>query len=197
MRPPTKFQAEPGNVFASASSSVCFHFQPGRYMCQELRSVFTCPPPQQGELSSTRRVGSSCFAISTREATQSRVSGRTVFRSGAAGSFERSPHCSLKSTQEKTEGWLKSRRTMPRKAVSHSCRIAASGSPQLFGTSAMTRTPSRSAQYSLRGTSTLTWVRIALSPSRRAIRISSRIASSVGQFQKPSAFQDWSSVICR
>jgi len=52
----------------------------------------------------------------------------------------------LNSTHEKIAGWLKSRRSMPRSAVSHSWRIAASGSPHEFGTSLITSTPSRSAQ---------------------------------------------------
>ena len=108
-------------------------------------SVFTWPMPQQTELSSTRRVGSSSFARSTRDATQAWVSGR-YFLSSSPSSFVKRPQVSLKSTQEKIDGWLKSRRTMPRKACSHSSRMAASGSPQLLGTSAITSTPSRSAQ---------------------------------------------------
>ncbi len=145
-RPPTKFQPEPGKVFASASSRASFHFHPGRYRCHELRSVRTWPPPQQGELSSTSRVGSSRRARSYADSTQSSVAGSTACFAGSAGSFDARPHCSLNRTQEKTDGWLKSRRTMPRSAVSQSARMSASGSPQLFGTSAMTRTPSRSAQ---------------------------------------------------
>ena len=70
------FQVEPANVFASASSSCGFQRQPGRYMCQEFRSPSTWPIPQHGELSSTSRVGSSCFASATREATHCCVSGR-------------------------------------------------------------------------------------------------------------------------
>ena len=41
--------------------------------------------------------------------------------------FVSRPHCSLNSTHEKIAGWLKSRRSMPRSAVSHSCRIARVG----------------------------------------------------------------------
>ena len=78
-------------------------------------------------------------------------------------------------------GWLKSRLINCGKTRSDSARASALGCPQKLGKSDMTKSPSLSAQYSLRGTSILMWVRIPFNPMSLANLISFFMNSSVGK----------------
>ena len=78
------------------------------------------------------------------------------------------------------DGWLKSRFTIPSKQSQCSANILSHTAPQAFGTSAWMRSPSLSAQYSLRGTSAFTCTRLPVSASRFERRMSFFMNSSVG-----------------